>query len=426
MSARAPIDSPLTSQQKSDAQISNPASAITPTAPLEPTAPVDPLKTANPDNAGITSASQQKSGGFDINAINRGLSAAGMWGSQWELADAYGITWAGVWQDEATKLPQFINDPEGNTYERKVVKSSFEWDKTRQQKFLQDMQGVDVQKKQPNSGVGIHPDIGGSLSDTGDLADGFMQSPQILNNKALIADGSVSKFTNAYKVFTDAITQAQKLPIEQRADFIAGATWDLKVAMIPILDKAKGIIYAQAWGRTSQYDRLNDFSKELESYAKLYRASPDDINNTVRAYQDQSNKYAVSFQKLDYTQKSENAKTRLKSNPAYLGFMELMMEANPEKKAIFQNMMNEPTISDTEKDFLTDKFIGGSFKELFDQRAQAIKDFWPQAAAWFKDFDQIIQVKNELYKTRMDDVLEGTTAPVVDYNRLNFSVNTWY
>jgi len=163
--------------------------------------------------------------------------------------------------------------------------------------------------------------------------------------------------------------------MEQRADFIAGATGDLKIAMIPILDKAKGIVYAQAGGRTSQYDRLNDFSKQLESYSKLYNSSADDINNTVKAYQDQSNKYAVSFQKLDYTQKSENAKTRLKSNPAYLGFMELMMEANPEKKSIFQNMMNESTISDTEKDFLTDKFIGGSFKELFDQRAQAIKDF---------------------------------------------------
>ena len=86
------------------------------------------------------------------------------------------------------------------------------------------MQGVDVQKKRPNSGVGIHPDIGGSLSETGDLADAFIQSPQILNNKALVADGSVAKFTDAYKVFTDAITQAQKLPMEQRADFISEAT----------------------------------------------------------------------------------------------------------------------------------------------------------------------------------------------------------
>lgn len=426
MSARAPIDSPLTSQQKSDAQISNPASAITPTAPLEPTAPVDPLKTANPDNAGITSASQPKSGGFDINAINRGLSAAGMGTSPGWLADAYGITWNGVAQEEATKLPQFINDPDGNTYERKVVKSTFEWDKSKQQKFLQDMQGVDVQKKQPNSGVGIHPDIGGSLSETGDLADGFMQSPQILNNKALVADGSVAKFTDAYKVFTDAITQAQKLPIEQRADFIAGATWDLKIAMLPILDKAKDIIYKQAWGRTSQYDRLNDFSKQLESYAKLYNSSADDINNTIKAYQDQSNKYAVSFQKLDYKQKSENAKTRLKSNPAYVGFMELMMEANPNHKGMIQAMMNRPTVDEQEKEFLLDKFIGGSFKELFDQRAQAMNDFGPQAAAWFKDFDQILNVKKEIYKERSDDVLENMTAPIVDYNRLNFSVNTWY
>jgi hypothetical protein len=52
-----------------------------------------------------------------------------------------------------------------------------------------------------------------------------------------------------------------------------------------------------------------------------------------------------------------------------------MMEANPEKKNIIQGMMNDNTVTDTEKDFLTDKFIGGSFKELFDQRAQAIKDF---------------------------------------------------
>ena len=78
MSARAPIDSPLTSQARADAQISNPATPITATAPLEPTAPVDPLKTSNPDNGGITPASTPKTGGFDINAINRGLSAAGL------------------------------------------------------------------------------------------------------------------------------------------------------------------------------------------------------------------------------------------------------------------------------------------------------------------------------------------------------------
>lgn len=104
------------------------------------------------------------------------------------------------------------------------MKSAFDGDKTKQQKFLQDMQGVDIQKKIANSGVGIHPDVSGSLSDTGDLADGFMQSSQLLNNKELVGNGSIAKFTSAYKAFTDAISQAQKMPMEQRADFISGAT----------------------------------------------------------------------------------------------------------------------------------------------------------------------------------------------------------
>ncbi len=100
------------------------------------------------------------------------------------------------------------------------------------------------------------------------------------------------------------------------------------------------------------------------------------------------------------------------------------MEANPNHKGMIQAMMNRPTVDEQEKEFLLDKFIGGSFKELFDQRAQAMNDFGPQAAAWFKDFDQILNVKKEIYKERSDDVLENMTAPVVDYNRLNFSVNT--
>lgn len=129
--------------------------------------------------------------------------------------------------------------------------------------------------------------------------------------------------------------------------------------MLPILDKAKGIVYKQAGGtRTGQYDRLNDFSKELESYQRLYTASAEDINSTIKAYQDQSEKVSVAFTKLDFKQKSENAKTRLKSNPTYVGFIELMMEANPDRKAVIKNMFDSPTISDEEKTFIEDKFIG--------------------------------------------------------------------
>ena len=75
MSARAPIDSPLTSQARADAQISNPATPITATAPLEPTAPVEPLKTANPDNGGITKATNvtNKPEDFDVKSLVNGL-----------------------------------------------------------------------------------------------------------------------------------------------------------------------------------------------------------------------------------------------------------------------------------------------------------------------------------------------------------------
>lgn len=248
-------------------------------------------------------------------------------------------------------------------------------DKTKQTKFLQDMQGIDIDKKQANSGAGIHPDTGGAFTDTIDLADGFIQTPQLLSNKSLIADGSVAKFKEAYTKFSQVLGEAQKLPAEQRSDYLAGATGELKMAMRPMLEKAKSIIYAQAGGRTGQYDRLNDFGKELDTYAKLYQSSSDDIRGTIKAYQEQNSKFSVAFTKLDFTQRSENAKSRLKSNPAYAGFMDLMMQANPEKKAILKNMFDSPTISDEEKNFLEDKFIGGSFKQLFDQRSQAIKDF---------------------------------------------------
>lgn len=76
MSGRVPYTSPISTQDRADAQISNPASPITPTAPTESTQPTDNLKTSDPSNGGVTPATQKSPGGFDINALNRGLSAA--------------------------------------------------------------------------------------------------------------------------------------------------------------------------------------------------------------------------------------------------------------------------------------------------------------------------------------------------------------
>lgn len=412
-------------QARKDAQMSNPATPMTPTNSDIATQPTDRVVTSDPTNGGVVPGDNAKKP-FDINALNRGLSMAGIGKQDNDLAKSYGISGNGVAEEETTGLPSFLSDPEGNTYERKIKKATNEMDEAKKTRFFQDMKGIDLQKKQPNSGSAIHPDIGGSFQDTTDLADGFMRSTQILNNKALTADGSIAKFKWAYDAFSNALQQSAKLDPVSRTSAIQESLGELKMAMIPLVDKSKGIVYAQEGGRTAAYDRLDSFGKELSQYEKLYKSSSEDIQNTIKSYQEQDNKFSVAYQKLDFTQKSENAKSRLRSNKAYTAFMDVMVEANPEMKPIISGFMNASTITDDEKAFLEKNFIGGSFKELFDTRAQAIKDFWPSAAAWFKDFEDIISVKNELYKTRMDDITEGMKAPVIDPNQLMFYINKGY
>lgn len=411
-------------QARKDAQMSNPATPMTATNIDIATQPTDQIVTSDPTNGGVVPGDSKKP--FDINALNRGLSMAGLGKQNWDLAKSYGISGNGVGEDETKNLPGFLNDGEGNTYERKIKKASNEMDEAKKTRFFQDMKWIDIQKKQANSGAAIHPDIGGSFENTTDLAEGFMRSTQILNNKALTADGSIQKFKSAKDAFDQALQDSAKLDPSARTSAIQASLGELKMTMIPLVDKSKGIVYAQEGGRTAAYDRLNDFSKELSQYEKLYKSSPDEIQNTIKSYQDQDNKYSVWYQKLDFLSKSENAKSRLRSNKAYMAFMDVMSEANPDMKGIIWNMMNASTITDDEKTFIEKNFIGGSFKELFNARSQAIKDFGPSAASWFKDFEDIISVKNELYKTRMDDVLEGMKAPTIDPNQLMFYINKWY
>lgn len=59
---------------------------------------------------------------------------------------------------------------------------------------------------------------------------------------------------------------------------------------------------------------LNAFSKDLDEYSRLYRASPEELQETIRSYEDQDRKFSVAYKKADWTSKSQNAKTRLRSN----------------------------------------------------------------------------------------------------------------
>lgn len=173
--------------------MSNPATPMTPTNSDIATQPTDKVVTSDPTNGGVVPGDNAKKP-FDINALNRGLSMAGIGKQDNDLAKSYGISGNGVAEEETTGLPSFLSDPEGNTYERKIKKATNEMDEAKKTRFFQDMKGIDLQKKQPNSGSAIHPDIGGSFQDTTDLADGFMRSTQILNNKELTGNGAIAKF----------------------------------------------------------------------------------------------------------------------------------------------------------------------------------------------------------------------------------------
>lgn len=104
--------------------------------------------------------------------------------------------------------------------------------------------------------------------------------------------------------------------------------------------------------------------------------------------------------------------------------MNVIAEANPDMKGLIGKMMNDTTVSPEEEKLIEEKFIGQYYGELFQARAQAIKDFGPSAAAWFKDFDEILEVKKEINKSRMDDIIEGINVPSnPQMKQLNFTLS---
>lgn len=81
-------------------------------------------------------------------------------GKSTPLGEAYGITGGGLNPDEVSGLPTFMTGPDKEVYEKKVVNSAGSIDESKKQKFLKDMNSIDITKKKPNSGSGINPDTG--------------------------------------------------------------------------------------------------------------------------------------------------------------------------------------------------------------------------------------------------------------------------
>jgi len=204
------------SQARADAQISNPATPITATKSLEATQTVDPLKTANPDNGGITPATQttEKPASFDVSSLSRGLKNFDIWvyntmiaadksQSSNELTKWYGIDLGWYTAEEAqTWFQNTMSDPNDPNiiYWKILTRKSNGWDKTLQAKFIRDIQQVDMDKKQANSGAWVNPDLWLDRGSTMDLANLFTQS-DILKNKKLNEAWDVDKFILAFNNF---------------------------------------------------------------------------------------------------------------------------------------------------------------------------------------------------------------------------------
>lgn len=411
-------------QARKDAQISNPATPITPTNTDIATQPTDKVVTADPTNGGIVPDSGAKPA-FDVNALNRGLQMMGMqWREKSTIDSAYGVsTW--IDQSELWNFQQFISK-DGKDYELQRKKLSDTMEESNKNKFLQEVGSIDLQKKQPNSGAAIHPNTGGTFEDITDLADGFMRSTQILNNRELTGNGSVEKFKTAYDAFSQALESSAKLDPVARTSAIQESIGELKIAMLPLVAKSKWIIFAQEWGKTSGYNKLDSIEKDLLRYEKLYKAWPDEIKNTISNYQNQSNRYAVQYSELTYKSPSINAKSKLNENKAYQIFLETMMELNPQNAGMIQRFKEDKWLSWEEREFIKTHFEWWTFKELFSMRADAIKNFWPSAAANFNEYDEIIQVQKLADKDRRNDIMENMQSPEIDPNQLMFYINKWY
>lgn len=411
-------------QARKDAQVSNPATPITPTETDIATQPTDKVITTDPSNGGVTRSAEQKPG-FDIPTLNRWLQMMGMqWKEKSTIDSAYGVS-TGIDQSELWNFQQFISK-DTKDYELTKVKLSDSMEESKKTKFLQEVWTIDLEKKQPNSGAAIHPNTWGTFEDITDLADGFIKSTQILNNKELISSGYIQKFKTAYDIFSQALESSEKLDPVARTSAIQESLGELKMAMLPLVEKSKWIIFVQEWGKTSGYNKLDSIEKDLLRYEKLYKAWADEIKNTISNYQNQSNRYAVQYSELTYKSPSINAKSKLNENKAYQIFLDTMMELNPQNAGMIQKFKEDKWLSWEEREFIKTHFEWGTFKELFSMRADAIKNFWPFAAVNFNEYDEIIQVQKLADKDRRNDILENMQSPDIDPNKLMFYINKWY
>lgn len=410
-------------QARVQASYSNPNTPAKPQAPTQAMQQTKPQTTNNPANNWVMPEQNpyqfQVSNNVDVTKLNTSLLGASLTPAFWNpdtLENYYGVSWGWFWQEQIAKLPWAVTDTQGNLY-TKVSKNLVMDDNEKYNELLQDLsinKGLSPDKP-ANSWQGIDINFWYSLEKTENLMRQLAANPDIANNRELWK-WAWQNFIQAGNAYKAAIGQIQKwMSYDQINQILADPVAKLKMAMIPVVDKASSLEYASK-GRTLIGDTYNDFSKSMAKYPWFYESSGKELEQFVNNVKSSQKQYLVEYKQLK-NQGSINAKQNLLKNSAYQNFLQAIVKQHPEMSDKLRQNMNEPTITQFEQKLIDDYFVGGYAKQLFSARSAALEQFWPMASSWFKPFDEILNVKELRYQTAEDDYLSSMNLGQIDYSK---------
>lgn len=410
-------------QARVQASYSNPNTPAKPQAPTQAMQQTKPQTINDPANNWVMPEQNpyqfQVSNNVDVTKLNTSLLGASLTPAFWNpdtLENYYGVSGGGFKETDVAKLPWAVTNQKWDLF-TKVSTAMVNENNEKYNELVKDLsanQGL-TPDKPANSWRGIDINFWYSLDKTEKLMMQLAANPDLARNRDLWK-WAWDNFIQAWNAYQMALKQIQKwMPYEQINQILAEPVGTLKMAMIPIVEKANWIEYWSKW-RTLLWDTYNDFIKSMDKYTWFYQSSGKELEQFVNNVKSSQKQYLVEYKQLK-DQGSINAKQNLLKNSAYQWFLQAIVKQRPELWDKLRQNMNEPTITQFEQKLIDDYFVGGYAKQLFTARSNALKQFWPMASSWFKPFDEILNVKELRYQTAEDDYLSSMNLGQIDYSK---------